>query len=194
MTRDEIIDLAEKAGCDVSAMDGREYQTMWCDVNQLERFAALVAAHKCEELAAANAEIERQRGAFRIEQSQADKAETEAFQLAQKLLAAQAVIEQMRETIQHHSDCQNCCIHDGDSEALSIQSPTDTLKARDRKRDAALLREFAENCLPNVRRKEPEASIERSLHNTAVADCIKHALYLSRSRLSGDWEPELEVK
>lgn len=40
MTFDDIVDLAEKAGCDVSAMDGREYQAMWCDSYQLERFAA----------------------------------------------------------------------------------------------------------------------------------------------------------
>ena len=40
MTFDDIVDLAEKAGCDVSAIDGREYQTMWCDYYQLERFAA----------------------------------------------------------------------------------------------------------------------------------------------------------
>ena len=40
MTFDDIVDLAEKAGCDVSAIDGREYQTMWCDSYQLERFAA----------------------------------------------------------------------------------------------------------------------------------------------------------
>ena len=45
MTFDDIVDLAEKAGCDVSAMDGREYQTMWCDYYQLERFsAALIQA------------------------------------------------------------------------------------------------------------------------------------------------------
>ena len=40
MTFDDIVDLAEKAGCDVSAIDGREYKTMWCDSYQLERFAA----------------------------------------------------------------------------------------------------------------------------------------------------------
>lgn len=40
MTFDDIVDLAEKAGCDVSAIDGREYQTMCCDSYQLERFAA----------------------------------------------------------------------------------------------------------------------------------------------------------
>ena len=40
MTFDDIVDLAEKAGCDVSAIDGREYQTMWCDSYQLERFSA----------------------------------------------------------------------------------------------------------------------------------------------------------
>ena len=40
MTFDDIVDLAEKAGCDVSAIDGREHQTMCCDSYQLERFAA----------------------------------------------------------------------------------------------------------------------------------------------------------
>ena len=42
MTFNDITDLAEKAGCDVSAIDGREHQTMWCDCCQLERFAALM--------------------------------------------------------------------------------------------------------------------------------------------------------
>lgn len=45
LTLDEIADLAEKAGCDVSALDGREYQTMWCDSEQLQKFVALILAN-----------------------------------------------------------------------------------------------------------------------------------------------------
>lgn len=36
LSKEDVADLAEKAGCDVSAMDGREYETMWCDANQLQ--------------------------------------------------------------------------------------------------------------------------------------------------------------
>lgn len=40
MTFDDIVDLAEKAGCDVSAIDGREYQTMWCSIYERYEHAA----------------------------------------------------------------------------------------------------------------------------------------------------------
>jgi hypothetical protein len=48
MDIDELIGMAERAGCDVSAMDGREYQTMWCDLEQFKRFATLIAAAERE--------------------------------------------------------------------------------------------------------------------------------------------------
>jgi len=68
------------------------------------------------------------------------------------------------------------------------------LAKRDQKRDAALLHEFAANCLPNMRRQESVASVERSIHNMAVDDCVKHALYLAAARESWEWVPKLEVK
>ena len=52
MNTEELIGAAEKAGCDVSAMDGREYQTMWCDLEQLQRLAATIENRTLERAAA----------------------------------------------------------------------------------------------------------------------------------------------
>ena len=54
MTLDDIADLAETAGCDVSALDGRDYQWLCCDSQKLEELVRLIenatlerAALKC---------------------------------------------------------------------------------------------------------------------------------------------------
>ena len=91
MTFDDIVDLAEKAGCDVSAIDGREYQTMWCDYYQLERFAAALIQAGA---ASRDAEVQRLQSAL---------ADAEALELgtAERCDQLRAHINDLREALTH---------------------------------------------------------------------------------------------
>ena len=101
MTFNDIVDLAEKAGCDVSAMDGREYQTMWCDSSQLERFAASLI-----QAGAASRDAEIQRLQFAL-------ADSEALELgtAERCDQLRAHINMLRDAFQtfidEHEECQD---------------------------------------------------------------------------------------
>ena len=101
MTFDDIVDLAEKAGCDVSAIDGREYQTMCCDSYQLERFAAALI-----QAGAASRDAE-------IHHLQMALADTEALELgtAEKCDKLREQVAMLREAFQtfidEHEECSD---------------------------------------------------------------------------------------
>lgn len=44
-------EIAEQAGCDMSAMDGREYETMWCDRAQFEKLCKEIEKRTIERCA-----------------------------------------------------------------------------------------------------------------------------------------------
>lgn len=118
---------------------------------------------------------------------------TELEQLREELTAAHLVIEQMREALREGlRNPAGDYTEDIMGEALALQPSTEALAAFLRKRDAALLRELAGNCLPNVRRYDSTVSVQKTLHNIAVADCVKHVFYLAAKRESGEWEPDLK--
>lgn len=89
---------------------------------------------------------------------------TELEQLLEKLASRDLVIEQMRETLKKANH-----FHDFE-DVIALQPSTEALAARDRKRDAALLRYLADN------------NMKLNMYGLAL------------ERESGEWEPELEVK
>ena len=100
MTFDDIVDLAEKAGCDVSAIDGREYQTMCCDSYQLERFAAALiqagaASRDAEVARLKTVPMKYRRMAFNAQ------LQDENAKLNQQLAAEQAKNVGLRELVEH---------------------------------------------------------------------------------------------
>ena len=119
---------------------------------------------------------------------------TELEQLRKELTAANLVIEHLLKIFDQSKSYVPIKYFERHKRNIAVQRSAEALAERDRKRDAALLRELAGNCLPNVRRYDSTVSVQKTLHNIAVADCVKHVFYLAAKRESGEWEPELDTK
>lgn len=130
-------------------------------------------------LADKESELKQLREELTIKEGALQAACVDLTKADEELAARDLVIEQMREAIQYalrkDYNCNGITAATKLEASVLLQPSTDAIKARDRKRDAALLRAIALGC-------DESKNIYYEIRR--IADL----------REAGEWEPELEAK